>query len=40
MLTSTFGVGCSGGRVAPDLVTCFSRRSLMRRRIAASRVTL
>jgi hypothetical protein len=40
MLTSTFGVPCSGRRVARDLVTCFSRRSLVRRRITGSRVTL
>jgi len=40
MQTSTFGVRCSGRRVARDLVTCFSRHSLVRRRITGSRVTL
>jgi hypothetical protein len=35
MLTSTFGVRCSGRRVARDLVARLSRHSLVRRRITA-----
>ena len=35
MLTATLGVRWSGRRVARDLVTCLSRRSLVRTRITA-----